>query len=60
MTATPIIGNASDFRVVRRVVADAILSLPEYHRFSKGIFSWVGFNTYAYPLSLIHISFYRE
>lgn len=49
MTATPVIGNASDFRVFRRVVADAILSLPEYYRFSKGIFSWVGFNTYAYP-----------
>ena len=49
MTSTPLIKNASDFRVFRRVVADAILSLPEYHRFSKGIFSWIGFNTYAYP-----------
>lgn len=49
MTTTPLINNASDFRVFRRVVADAILSLPEYHRFSKGIFSWIGFNTYAYP-----------
>ena len=49
MTSTPLLNNASDFRVFRRVVADAILSMPEYHRFSKGIFSWIGFNTYAYP-----------
>lgn len=49
MTTTTLVNNASDFRVFRRIVADAILSLPEYHRFSKGIFSWVGFNTYAYP-----------
>lgn len=37
--------NASDFRVFRRSVADAIISLGEYHRFSKGIFAWVGFPT---------------
>lgn len=30
--------GASDFRTFRRTVVDAILSLPEYHRFSKGIF----------------------
>lgn len=40
---------ASDFRTVRRCVADAVLSLGEYHRFSKGIFSWVGFETYYIP-----------
>lgn len=37
--------NASDFRVFRREMADAILRLSEYHRFSKGIFAWVGFRT---------------
>lgn len=37
--------GASDFRMFRRCVLDAILSLPEKNRFSKGIFSWVGFNT---------------
>ena len=37
--------NASDFRVFRREMADAILQLGEYHRFSKGIFAWVGFKT---------------
>ena len=41
--------GASDFRVFRRNMADAILSLPEYHRFSKGIFSWIGFSTYYMP-----------
>ena len=41
--------GASDFRTFRRPVVDAVLSLPEYHRFSKGIFSWVGFNTCYNP-----------
>ena len=33
-----------DYRMMKRKVVDAILSLEEYNRFSKGIFSWVGFN----------------
>lgn len=37
--------DASDFRMFRYYVKDAILSLPEKNRFSKGIFNWVGFNT---------------
>ena len=37
--------DASDFRTFRRSVADSILKLGEYHRFSKGIFAWVGYNT---------------
>ena len=41
--------GASDFRTFRRTVAEAIISLPEYYRFSKGIFSWVGFNTHYLP-----------
>lgn len=44
----PFKNGASDFRVFDSKVKDAIVSLPEYHRFSKGIFSWVGFNTYYY------------
>ena len=43
------VNGASDFRTCRRVMIDAILQLPEYYRFSKGIFSWVGFDTYFMP-----------
>ena len=38
--------GASDFRMLRRKVIDSILEIKEYYRFSKGIFSWVGYNTY--------------
>lgn len=38
--------SASDFRTLRRNVVDSIIDLPERCRFSKGIFSWVGFNTH--------------
>jgi len=41
--------DASDFRTFRRSVRDSILSLAENHRFSKGIFAWVGFNTFFIP-----------
>ena len=41
--------DASDFRTMRRNVADSIIALGEYHRFSKGIFAWVGFNTCFIP-----------
>ncbi len=40
----PIEKNVQDFRLMKREVVDAILSLKEYNRFSKGIFTWVGFN----------------
>lgn len=38
--------SASDFRTLRRKVVDSIIELPERCRFSKGIFSWVGFETH--------------
>lgn len=41
--------SASDFRTLRKSVVDTLCSLPEYHRFSKGLFSWVGFETYYMP-----------
>ena len=41
--------DASDFRTFRRSVRDSILELAEYHRFSKGIFAWVGYNTQFIP-----------
>lgn len=41
--------DASDFRTFRRSVAESILEMGEYHRFSKGIFSWVGYKTQYIP-----------
>lgn len=41
--------GASDFRVFKSCVRDAIISLPEEERFLKGMFSWVGFNTIYVP-----------
>ena len=41
--------DASDFRTFRRSVRDSILRLNEHHRFSKGIFAWVGYDTEFIP-----------
>ena len=49
MSTVPFVQGASDFRTLRRKVVDSILELSEYHRFSKGIFSFVGYNTYYLP-----------
>lgn len=43
---TKIVEGATDYQLMTRQMVDAVLTLPEYNRFSKGIFSWVGFNTY--------------
>lgn len=45
LSKTPIVSGARDFRLMTRQMVNAILDLKEYNRFSKGIFSWVGFNT---------------
>ena len=45
LSKTPIVDGARDFRLMSRKMVDAILKLKEYNRFSKGIFSWVGFKT---------------
>ena len=49
ISTVPFVQGASDFRTFRKSVVDAILQVSEYHRFSKGIFSFVGFNTYYMP-----------
>lgn len=45
MSKTEIVDGARDFRMMTRQMTDAILEMREYNRFSKGIFSWVGFKT---------------
>ena len=45
MSKTPIVDGARDFRLMTRQMVDEILRLSERNRFSKGLFSWVGFDT---------------
>lgn len=45
MSDADIVDGARDFRLMRRKMVNAILSMEEYNRFSKGIFGWVGFRT---------------
>ena len=45
ISKTSIVDGARDFRLMTRQMTDAILNMPEYNRFSKGIFGWVGFKT---------------
>ncbi|WP_406058191.1 glycosyltransferase family 2 protein [Streptomyces sp. NBC_01077] len=40
--------GVGDFRLLSRPAVDALLSLPEYNRFSKGLFSWIGFDTVTF------------
>lgn len=49
MSKIEIVDGARDYRLMKRTMVDAILSLSEYHRFSKGIFAWVGFKTHYLP-----------
>ena len=51
------VNGASDFRLMKRTMVDAILNMSEYHRFSKGIFSWVGFNTKYIPYTVAEREF---
>lgn len=52
ITDVDFVNGASDFRLLKRTMVDAILEMTEYHRFSKGIFSWVGFNTKYIPYTV--------
>ena len=49
ISKTEIVDGARDYRLMSRKMVEAILSLKEYSRFSKGIFSWVGFKTKWIP-----------
>lgn len=44
-----IVDGARDFRLMKREMVEAIVSMNEYNRFSKGIFGWIGFRTYWLP-----------
>jgi len=44
-----IVDGARDFRLMRKEMVDAIVSMGEVNRFSKGIFGWIGFKTYWLP-----------
>jgi len=45
ISSVKLMDGARDYRMMTRQMTDAVLSLKEYHRFSKGIFEWVGFKT---------------
>ena len=49
ISQTEIVDGAQDFRFMTRQMVDAILEMSEYNRFSKGIFSWVGFRVQYMP-----------
>ncbi|CAK9041885.1 Uncharacterized glycosyltransferase sll0501 [Durusdinium trenchii] len=48
----PIPLNAGDFRLLDRKAIDAVTKLREHHRFMKGVFAWVGFNTKSVPFDV--------
>ena len=45
MIEVEIVDGARDYRIMSRKMVDAVISVSEYYRFSKGIFPWVGFKT---------------
>lgn len=49
LTDVDIPENAGDFRLVTRPVLDALLALPEQHRFVRGLVAWLGFRQVAFP-----------
>ncbi len=45
LSKTEVVDGARDYRIMSRKMVDAILSMPEYNRFTKGIYGWIGFET---------------
>ncbi|MEG1094147.1 glycosyltransferase family 2 protein [Lactococcus garvieae] len=46
ISSTQMVDGARDYRLMTRQVVDSILELPEHNRFSKGLFSWVGYDVF--------------
>jgi len=51
ISGTQIVPGAADFRGLSRQVVDALKSMPEYHRFLRGMVSWMGFRSIILPYS---------
>ena len=49
LSKTDIVDGARDYRLMTRPMVEAILSIGEYNRFTKGIYGWVGFKTKWIP-----------
>ncbi|MGH2582283.1 MAG: glycosyltransferase family 2 protein [Anaerolineales bacterium] len=52
MSGTEITPGAADFRLLTRPALDALRELPEYHRFLRGMTSWIGFHTITLPFTV--------
>lgn len=54
LSEVKLVAGARDFRLMKRNVVDAVLSLPENNRFTKGIYEWVGFKTKRIAFENVH------
>lgn len=51
ISGTPVLAGAADFRALSRQAVDALNSMPEYHRFLRGMISWMGYRSVVLPYS---------
>ena len=49
ISGTPVQAGAADFRALSRQAVDALKAMPEFHRFLRGMVSWIGFSTVILP-----------
>ncbi|MFN8387278.1 MAG: hypothetical protein U0X92_12770 [Anaerolineales bacterium] len=49
MSGTQMIAGAADFRALNRQAVDALRAMPEYHRFLRGMISWMGYKSVILP-----------
>jgi glycosyltransferase involved in cell wall biosynthesis len=49
LSGTPILPGAADFRALSRQAVEALKSMPEYHRFLRGMVAWIGYRTIILP-----------